>query len=123
MNSVRPKNLSLKYQSWRLWSCKDIGNKKFEYVANTQFLYNKFESSFTVFNIAFSHLFLNCLRKFLSECIHIYLIKTIKFIDMSIKTAIIFVNREEEGKSNVGAHETINFSNKSLYYCYYHFQL
>ena len=38
MNSVRSKNLSLKYQSFSPSSCKDIGIRKFEFVTKTQFL-------------------------------------------------------------------------------------
>ena len=38
MNSVRPNNLSLKYQKFTPPGCKDIGISKFGVVANTQFL-------------------------------------------------------------------------------------
>ena len=38
MNSVRSNNLSLKYQSFTTVGCKDIGIRKFEFVAKTQFL-------------------------------------------------------------------------------------
>ena len=38
MNSVRSNNLSLKYQRFIPWRCKDIGTRKFEFVAITQFL-------------------------------------------------------------------------------------
>ena len=39
MNSVRSNNLSLKYQSFTPSGCKDIGRRKFEFVAKTQILY------------------------------------------------------------------------------------
>ena len=39
MNSVRLNNLSLKYQSFTTLGCKDIGIRKFEFGAKTQFLY------------------------------------------------------------------------------------
>ena len=38
MNSVRSDNLSLKYQSFTTLGCKDVGVRKFEFVAKTQFL-------------------------------------------------------------------------------------
>ena len=38
MNSVRSNNLSLKYQRLETSGCKDIGMRKFEFVAKTQFL-------------------------------------------------------------------------------------
>ena len=38
MNSVRSKNLSLKYQRFTPLSCKDIGIRIFEFVAKTQIL-------------------------------------------------------------------------------------
>ena len=38
MNSVRPNNLSLKYQRFTSSDCKDIGIKQFEFVTKTQFL-------------------------------------------------------------------------------------
>ena len=38
MNSVRTKNLSLKYNWLTPLGFKDIGNRKFEYVAKTQLL-------------------------------------------------------------------------------------
>ena len=39
MNSVRSNNLSLKYQKFTTSVYKDIGTRKFEFVAKTQFLY------------------------------------------------------------------------------------
>ena len=40
MNSVRSNNVNLKYQRpITLFGCKDIGIRKFEFVAKTQFLY------------------------------------------------------------------------------------
>ena len=41
MNSVRPNNLSLKYQSYTQTGCKDIGIKKFEFMTKNQLLYKK----------------------------------------------------------------------------------
>ena len=41
MTPVISSNLSLKYQSFKPLSCKDIGIIKFEFVAKTQFLYIK----------------------------------------------------------------------------------
>jgi len=38
MNSVRPNNLSLKYQRFTSSDCKDIGIRQFEFVTKTQFL-------------------------------------------------------------------------------------
>ena len=38
MNSVRSNYLSLKYPSYTLSGCKDIGIRKFKFVAKTQFL-------------------------------------------------------------------------------------
>ena len=38
MNSVRPNNLSLKYQRFSSSDCKDIGIRQFEFVTKTQFL-------------------------------------------------------------------------------------
>ena len=38
MNSVRPKSLSLKYQRFTPSDFKEIGIRKFEFVAKTQFL-------------------------------------------------------------------------------------
>ena len=38
MNSVRSNNVSLKYQRPTPSGCKDIGIRKFEFVAKTQFL-------------------------------------------------------------------------------------
>ena len=40
MNSVRPKNLSLKYKRFTSSDRKDIGIRKFEFVTKTQFLYS-----------------------------------------------------------------------------------
>ena len=37
-NSVRPNNLSLKYQRFTSSDCKDIGIRQFEFVTKTQFL-------------------------------------------------------------------------------------
>ena len=37
MNSVRSKSLSLKYQKCSVSGCKDIGIRKVEFVAKTQF--------------------------------------------------------------------------------------
>ena len=39
MNSVKPKNLSLKYHSFTSSDCKDIGIRQFEFVTKIQFLY------------------------------------------------------------------------------------
>ena len=39
MNSVGSNNVSLKYQRPTPFGCKDIGIRKFEFVAKTQFLY------------------------------------------------------------------------------------
>ena len=39
MNSDRSNNLSLKYQRLETSGCKNIGVRKFEFVAKTQFLY------------------------------------------------------------------------------------
>ena len=39
MNSVRSNSLSLKYQGFSPSGCQDIGIRKFEFVAKTQFLY------------------------------------------------------------------------------------
>ena len=39
MNSVKPKNLSLKYQRFASSDCKDIGIRQFEFVTKPQFLY------------------------------------------------------------------------------------
>ena len=39
MTSVKLNNLSLKYQRNTSLGCKDIGFKKFEFVAKTQFLH------------------------------------------------------------------------------------
>ena len=41
MNSVGSNNLSLKCQRFTPTGCKDIGIKKFEFVAETQFLLEK----------------------------------------------------------------------------------
>ena len=41
MNTVRLKNVSLKYQRFTLSGCKDVGITKVEFVAMTQFLYIK----------------------------------------------------------------------------------
>ena len=41
MNSVRSKNLSLKYQKVKPTGCRDIEIRKFEVVAKTQFLTGK----------------------------------------------------------------------------------
>jgi len=41
VNSVRSNNLSLKYLWFTPSGCKDIGFRKFETVAKTQFLWNK----------------------------------------------------------------------------------
>jgi len=38
MNYVRPINLDLKYQRFTPSGCKGIGIRKFEFLANTQFL-------------------------------------------------------------------------------------
>ena len=38
MNSDRSNKLSLKYQRFTLSGCRDIGIRKFEFVAKTQFL-------------------------------------------------------------------------------------
>ena len=38
MNYVRSNNLSLKYHKFTSSGCKDIGIRKFEFVAKTQFL-------------------------------------------------------------------------------------
>ena len=38
MNYVRSNSLSLKYQGFPLSDCQDIGIRKFEFVAKTQFL-------------------------------------------------------------------------------------
>ena len=42
MNSVRLNSLSLKYNWFTPSGCKDIEIRTFEFVANTQFLYNPF---------------------------------------------------------------------------------
>ena len=42
MNPDRSNNLSLKYQTFTPSGCKDIGIRKFEFVAKTQFLYEEF---------------------------------------------------------------------------------
>ena len=39
MDFVRSNDLSLKYQRFTSSGCKHIGIRKFEFVANTQFLY------------------------------------------------------------------------------------
>jgi len=41
MNSVRSNNLSLKYQRFTPTGRKDLGIRKFEFVAKSQFLYFK----------------------------------------------------------------------------------
>ena len=41
MNSVRPNNLSLKYQRFTSYDWKDIGIKQFVFLRKTQFLYKK----------------------------------------------------------------------------------
>ena len=41
MNSVRPNNLSLKYQRYTQTGCKDIGIKQFEFMTKNQLLYKK----------------------------------------------------------------------------------
>ena len=41
MNSVRTNNPSLKHLRFTLLVCKGIGIGKFEFVAKTQFLFNK----------------------------------------------------------------------------------
>ena len=41
MNSVRPNNISLKYQRFTSSDCKDIGIRQFEFVTKTQFLCSK----------------------------------------------------------------------------------
>ena len=41
MNSVRSNNISLKYQRFTTLDLKDIGIIKSEFVAKTQFLYEK----------------------------------------------------------------------------------
>ena len=40
MKSVRSNNLSLKYQRFTPFGCEDIGIRKSEFVAKTQFLFN-----------------------------------------------------------------------------------
>jgi len=40
MDFVRSNNLSLKYQRFITSICKDIRNRRLEFVAETQFLYN-----------------------------------------------------------------------------------
>ena len=50
MNSVRSNYLSLKYQSYTPSGCKDIGIRKFESVAKTQFLYYMVNFSQVTFN-------------------------------------------------------------------------
>jgi len=44
INSVRWNNLSLKYQRFTRSGCEDIGIRKFEFVAKTQFLFIKIEN-------------------------------------------------------------------------------
>ena len=46
MNSVRSKNVGLKYQRPTPSGCKDIGIRKFEFVAKAQFLFNFLENNF-----------------------------------------------------------------------------
>ena len=47
MNSVRSNNLSLKYQMFIPSSRKDIGIRKFEFVAQTQFNHNIYGEFFS----------------------------------------------------------------------------
>ena len=42
MKSVRTNNLSLKYERFKSFSCKDIGFRKSECVAETQFLSGRY---------------------------------------------------------------------------------
>ena len=41
MNSVGSNNLWMNYQRFTLSGCKDMGIRKFKFVAKTQFLYRK----------------------------------------------------------------------------------
>ena len=43
MNVVRSNNISLKYERFTSSVCKDIGIRKFEFVAKTHFLYTKID--------------------------------------------------------------------------------
>ena len=59
MNSVRLKSLSLKYQKFSVSGCKDIGIRKVEFVAKTQFfsvqkLYNTTHQNNSVINSYYS---------------------------------------------------------------------
>ena len=50
MNSVRSNSLSLKYQEFPPSGCQDIGIRKFDFVAKTQFLLQKFDAKGRVEN-------------------------------------------------------------------------
>ena len=52
MNSVKSNNLSLKYKRLTLSDSKDKGVRKFQFVAKTQFLFNKKVTiDFSVFSL------------------------------------------------------------------------
>ena len=47
MNSDKSYNIIMKYQRFTSSGCKEIGTKKFEFVAKTQFLYLIFDAGLT----------------------------------------------------------------------------
>ena len=56
MNTVRPNNLSLKYQKFTPSGCKDLGNSKFEFVAQTFMLWGSMlDSSIKVLSARFGN--------------------------------------------------------------------